>query len=148
MSLSDIFEQFDKLFKRLSDIQPIELMTEEEIIAIHDEVINIYGGRPGIRDRNLITSGPKDFKISNCELYDYAVFYLLHYAGGHPFVDGNKRTGVAVALEFLSQNGVEWRGDMVILEGIVRKISRESHYISDPGFQSVILEDFLNATRV
>lgn len=31
---------------------------------------------------------------------------VLHIARNHPFVDGNKRTGLATALVFLDMNGV------------------------------------------
>ncbi len=35
-----------------------------------------------------------------------AAAYLFHVVKNHPFVDGNKRTGLAVALTFLEVNGV------------------------------------------
>ena len=35
-----------------------------------------------------------------------AAAYLFHLVKNHPFVDGNKRTGLAVALAFLDVNGV------------------------------------------
>jgi death-on-curing protein len=36
-----------------------------------------------------------------------AAAYLFHVVKNHPFVDGNKRTGVVAALVFLDLNGVE-----------------------------------------
>ena len=38
-------------------------------------------------------------------LFHQAAAYLYHIAKGHIFNDGNKRTGLAVALAFLTENG-------------------------------------------
>ena len=35
-----------------------------------------------------------------------AAAYLFHIVRNHPFIDGNKRTGVIVTFVFLSLNGV------------------------------------------
>jgi len=36
-----------------------------------------------------------------------AAAYLYHIVQNHPFLDGNKRTGLVAALAFLDLNGVE-----------------------------------------
>jgi death on curing protein len=41
------------------------------------------------------------------DLHEMAATYLFHIVKNHPFVDGNKRTGVIAALAFLEANGVE-----------------------------------------
>lgn len=38
---------------------------------------------------------------------EMAAAYLYHIVANHPFVDGNKRTGLATALVFLDINGHE-----------------------------------------
>ena len=38
--------------------------------------------------------------------YEMAAAYLVYITNGHPFVDGNKRTAFAVALEFLLVHGL------------------------------------------
>ena len=40
-----------------------------------------------------------------------AAAYLYHIVQNHPFVDGNKRTGAASAIIFLTINGIEIDGD-------------------------------------
>ena len=39
-------------------------------------------------------------------LFDMAAAYAYHLSQNHPFVDGNKRTGLVAALVFLELNGV------------------------------------------
>lgn len=39
-------------------------------------------------------------------LFMMAAAYLFHLVKNHPFVDGNKRVGLAAALSFLDVNGV------------------------------------------
>jgi death-on-curing protein len=36
-----------------------------------------------------------------------AAAYLYHIVQNHPFIDGNKRTGAAAAIIFLSMNDME-----------------------------------------
>jgi len=36
-----------------------------------------------------------------------AAAYLYHLAKNHPFIDGNKRTALIAALDFLDLNGVD-----------------------------------------
>jgi death-on-curing protein len=42
----------------------------------------------------------------HADLFEMAAAYLFHIVRNHPFVDGNKRTGVTVALVFLEMNGI------------------------------------------
>jgi death on curing protein len=41
------------------------------------------------------------------DLYEMAAAYLFHIVMNHPFVDGNKRTGLDAATTFLRVNGVQ-----------------------------------------
>jgi death-on-curing family protein len=40
-----------------------------------------------------------------------AAAYLYHIVSNHPFVDGNKRTGLAAAIVFLDLNGMDLIAD-------------------------------------
>ena len=111
-------------------------LSVEEVIQVHDELINIYGGLPGIRDLGLLISSVEMPKAALFEKYlhesvfDKASAYLYHIVCNHAFLDGNKRTGAACALIFLNQNGIQFKYDIKILEEIVcmvaqRKISKD-----------------------
>ena len=41
----------------------------------------------------------------HADIYTMAAAYLFHIVSNHPFVDGNKRAGMVVALTFLDMNG-------------------------------------------
>jgi death-on-curing protein len=53
------------------------------------------------------------------DLYEMAAAYLFHITQNHPLIDGNKRTGIVVAIVFLFLNGVEFNADETELERIV-----------------------------
>jgi len=75
-----------------------------EVMEIHRDQIERYGGRPGIRDMGLLQSavsmpavGFGDYYLHS-DIYEMAGAYLFHIIRNHPFVDGNKRTGAIAAV--------------------------------------------------
>lgn len=89
-----------------------EYLTYDELLAIHADQIERYGGSSGLRDLGLIGSAlamPEatfDGIDLHQTLFEKAAAYLYHLAQNHPFVDGNKRIACAAALTFLDMNGV------------------------------------------
>jgi death-on-curing protein len=43
----------------------------------------------------------------NGDLYEIAAAYAYHFAESQSYLDGNKRTGVQAALDFLEVNGID-----------------------------------------
>jgi death-on-curing protein len=86
-------------------------LTFDEVLAIHAHQIDHYGGSLGIRDCGLLESAlaMPEASFGNEELHatvhEKAAAYLFHIVKNHPFVDGNKRVGLAVSLVFLALNG-------------------------------------------
>ena len=77
--------------------------------AIHEEQIAQHKGDAGIRDAGLLESAlarPQNLAAyGKPDVAALAAAYAFGIVKNHPFVDGNKRTGL-VALElFLEQNG-------------------------------------------
>lgn len=105
-------------------------ITIEEVIQIHDDLINEYGGLHGIRDLGLLLSAiemPKATMFGeflHASIYDKASAYLYHVVCNHAFVDGNKRTGTAVTLIFLCQNGHKEKYNMKNFEEMVCKVAQ------------------------
>jgi len=93
-------------------LQP-EFLTLAEVIAIHKDQIDNYGGESGISDLSLLSSAiavPQstfDGKFLHEDLYDMAAAYAYHICLNHPFIDGNKRAALVSALVFLDFNGIE-----------------------------------------
>jgi death-on-curing protein len=83
-----------------------------DVVRIHVDQIERYGGRAGIRDPGLLQSALAMPRASfggewlHRDLYEMAAAYAFHLCQNHPFVDGNKRTALVCALVFLELNGI------------------------------------------
>lgn len=90
-----------------------EFLHVDDVLQIHQDQIERYGGSPDLRDPGLLTSAvdtPRamfDGRYLHRDLFEMAAAYLFHIVQNHPFVDGNKRTGTAAALVFLDLKGIE-----------------------------------------
>lgn len=93
-------------------IEP-EFLTVEDVLLIHDEQLEAYGGIHGIRDEGLLESAVMMPQASfggellHHGLFEMAAAYAFHIAENQPFLDGNKRTALVSALVFLDINGFE-----------------------------------------
>ena len=90
-----------------------EFLTLAEIIEIHKNQIELYGGSHGVRDMNLLQSAVAQPSASfggqwlHETVFLMASAYAYHLSQNHPFIDGNKRTALAAALVFLEMNQIE-----------------------------------------
>jgi death-on-curing protein len=86
-----------------------EFHSREFVEALHVEQLRMHGGAAGIRDENMLESAlhrPQQKEAyGQPDLCDLAAAYLYGIVKNHPFVDGNKRTGLAAADTFLYFNG-------------------------------------------
>jgi len=82
----------------------------EEVIQIHIAQIAAFGGMHGIRDLNLLKSAIATPMAQfadiflHTDLFEMAAAYMYHIIKNHPFLDGNKRTGMSAGLVFLHAN--------------------------------------------
>jgi death on curing protein len=89
-----------------------EFLDVEDAMDIHDGQIDDYCGSYGIRDTGLLESAIAQPQASfggellHSGIFEMAAAYLFHIIQNHPFVDGNKRTGLSCALTFLEINGI------------------------------------------
>jgi death-on-curing protein len=81
----------------------------ETVLILHEQLLAAFGGSSGIRDRGLLESAlarPENlFAYGKPDVFDPAASYGAGLVKNHPFVDGNKRIGFAVAVLFLELNG-------------------------------------------
>ena len=77
-----------------------------EAIAIHDALIEEFGGAMGLRDEAALAAALMRPQLGYYNsLIEEAAALLESLANNHPFVDGNKRTALAVTDTFLHLNG-------------------------------------------
>jgi death-on-curing protein len=82
-------------------------LTVAEVLAIHDDQIERYGGSAGIRDAGQLEAAlfrPQTGYYP--DLISEAAALWESLSQNHAFVDGNKRTAFAVTYTFLAVNGV------------------------------------------
>ena len=88
-------------------------LTLDEVLSLHAEQIHLFGGPSGIRDVELLQSALGSVEATfggvflHETIFEMAAAYLYAICRNRPFIDGNKRTAVSVALTFLDMNGVE-----------------------------------------
>ena len=88
-------------------------LEHSEVLVIHARIIDETGGAHGVRDTNLVLSitGRPQMAFGGKELYHgifhKAAAYFESCALHHAFVDGNKRTAIALAARFLHLNRYE-----------------------------------------
>lgn len=107
----------------------IYFLTLEDVLEIHTDQLNRYGGKPGIRDKNLLLSAIAtplstfDGQYLHNTLHDKAASYLFHICQNHPFIDGNKRAALVSALMFLAMNDLSIDYNENALETLTRSVA-------------------------
>jgi death on curing protein len=87
-------------------------LTLDMVEAFHRESLVRFGGADGVRDMGLLESAlarPQNLHAyePDADLFALAAAYSYGVVKNHPFVDGNKRTGMLCAAAFLALNGVD-----------------------------------------
>lgn len=87
----------------------MQFLDKDKVLTIHERLLNQFGGLPGIHDEGLLDSAlftPINRRhYEGADLAICAATYAFHITRDHPFVNGNKRVGAAVAEVFLRLNG-------------------------------------------
>jgi len=85
-------------------------LSREAVDVIHEASLREFGGADGIRDEHALESAlaqpMHEFFYREADLFQIAAAYAYHLAENQPFIDGNKRTGLLSALNFLAANGI------------------------------------------
>jgi death-on-curing protein len=111
--------------------EPI-FLSREQIDAIHHDQIEIWGGLHGLRYEDGLESAiaqPQNvwYYTAACDLYDIAGAYAYYLAESQAYFDGNKRTAVQAALDFLEINGVDTNSlpELAAYEAMIRVANHE-----------------------
>jgi death-on-curing protein len=91
----------------------IDFQDIESIIKLHDALVEEFGGLTGIHDLSLLKAallrpftGFANGSEAFSDLSKKAAALLEGIIQYHPFIDGNKRTGMTLTKTFLRERGV------------------------------------------
>lgn len=104
-------------------------LTLDEVLVLHQYVIEQSGGSSGVRDMNAVESALAQPRMpfGGRELYstvgEKAAAMGFSLVSNHPFIDGNKRIGHAALETFLSLNGYEISAPIDEAEHIVLRLA-------------------------
>ena len=89
-----------------------EYVTTADALFFHQQLIERFGGAPGIRDAGALESALHRPQTGYYDTIIHEAAALLEsLVHNHPFIDGNKRTAFAVADVFLRINGYTINAD-------------------------------------
>lgn len=106
----------------------------DEVLAIHETMIELFGGRSDIHDFSLLHSAVERSKATfgGADLYDSifekAAALIQSLILNHPFDDGNKRTAITSTARFLWINGYNLK--LPIDESIQFTLDIDGHRIN------------------
>ena len=111
-------------------MKAVRFLSLEQVLAIHADQVRRYGGGLGVRDLGLLKSALAMPQASfsgqylHPTLHEMAAAYLFHLTQNHPFLDGNKRIGLAAAIAFLGLNDTWLESDPAELLEMVLSVAR------------------------
>jgi death on curing protein len=115
----------------------IKYLSLEEILRLHFQLIEDFGGSHGVRDEGRLMSVVEAPKLEAFgakqypSVHEKAAVYLRNIIGDHPFTDGNKRTAVTACGIFLRRNDKRLTASQKDLEGFTLKVANEHLEIAE-----------------
>ena len=103
----------------------------EEILRLHFQIIEDFGGLHGVRDEGRLQSvvaAPGQIVFGQEQyttVFKKAAVYMRNIIADHPFVDGNKRTAVTSCTIFLMRNGRRLVASPVELEDFAVRVATD-----------------------
>jgi len=106
-------------------------LTRDHIDAIHQDQIEAFVGLDGTRSEDSLESAIAQplnvYNYGGGDLYEIAAAYAFHIAESQAYFDGNKRTGMQAATDFLEINGVDTTPlpELATYEALIRIANHE-----------------------
>ena len=113
------------------------ILSKEQIILLHSNLITETGGSEGIRDEQLLESAINaPFQtFDNIEVFPSIQQKAARLGYGliknHAFVDGNKRIGTHAMLVFLALNKIELEYTQSELSDTILKVAPDEYSFED-----------------
>jgi death on curing protein len=115
----------------------VRFLTADQVVAMHDALIDEFGGLAGGGPRGESYEGVDAAVQAVRNSYyetaeELAAAYAVYLVQGHVFLDGNKRTGAAAMLTFLEANRVAVRLPPDELAWLMIDLQRRAERGEDP----------------
>ena len=129
----------------------VHFIPGDVVLMIHADLLQRYGGLPGLRDRGLLESALAQPRVTfggkfvHKTLFEKAAAYGFHLCRNHPFVDANKRVAFVFMDLFLQKNGWEIVADEE--EAYSMMIALASGRLTKTGLTSWLKEHSSKSTR-
>jgi death-on-curing protein len=114
-----------------------EYLSAEQILFIHMRLMEETGGEQGIRDLKMLLSAvgrPRasfDGQDLYPDLFHKAAALMDSLVRTHPFLDGNKRTGITAAALLLRRNGYRLKASSEDLVAVTMGIAQSQLSLED-----------------
>ena len=106
-----------------------EYVATADALFFHKQLIERYGGAPGVRDAGALESALHRPQTGYYDTIIHEAAALLEsLVQNHPFIDGNKRTAFAVVDVFLRINGHTITADSVAVYNKFIKLLDQSAF--------------------
>ena len=112
-------------------------LSVDDLLHVHADLIEHYGGDAGVRDRGLLesaTAQPQAMfggEYLHRDIAEMAAAYMFHLCQNHAFVDGNKRVAASAAIIFLDLNGLELSFSEAEMEALTMAVARSERSKAD-----------------
>ena len=109
-----------------------DYLTVAEVLAMHADQIERYGGSHGVRDLGLLEAAlfrPQTGYYA--DLIEEAAALWESMSQNHPFIDGNKRTAFAATYTFLAINGARLTANAQETEDFVLALYEGNQFTFD-----------------
>lgn len=112
-------------------------LTAQQILFLHARLVAETGGSHGVRDLSMLLSalGKPEASYDKQDLYPdlfiKSAALMDSLIRNHPFMDGNKRTGIAASALFLRTNGFQLNATNTELEIFTLQVDQSEHTIEE-----------------
>jgi death-on-curing protein len=112
-------------------------LTAQQVLFLHARLVAETGGSHGVRDLSMLLSalGRPQASYDKQDLYPdlfiKSAAFMDSLIRNHPFMDGNKRTGIAASALFLRTNGFQLNATNTELEIFTLQVAKSEHTIEE-----------------